>query len=77
MLVAAGAWAPSLLARIGVHLAVAPQRGQIVHLRLARHRYRSLARAAAAQQATICWPLRMLASSSARPARPIPVSTIA
>jgi len=35
VVVAAGAWAPSLLASVGVELAVAPQRGQIVHLRLA------------------------------------------
>jgi D-amino-acid dehydrogenase len=35
VVVAAGAWAPSLLATLGVELAVAPQRGQIVHLRLA------------------------------------------
>src|SRR5262245_54884013 len=34
VVVAAGAWAPSLLASVGVELAVAPQRGQIVHLRL-------------------------------------------
>jgi D-amino-acid dehydrogenase len=34
VVVAAGAWAPSLLAPVGVHLGVAPQRGQIVHLRL-------------------------------------------
>jgi len=33
VVVAAGAWAPSLLQPIGVALAVAPQRGQIVHLR--------------------------------------------
>jgi D-amino-acid dehydrogenase len=35
VLVAAGAWAPSLLEPLGVGLAVAPQRGQIVHLRQA------------------------------------------
>jgi D-amino-acid dehydrogenase len=34
VVVAAGAWAPELLAPLGVPLAVAPQRGQIVHLRL-------------------------------------------
>jgi D-amino-acid dehydrogenase len=34
VIVAAGAWAPALLAPIGVRLAVEPQRGQIVHLRL-------------------------------------------
>src|SRR5262249_17222903 len=33
IVVAAGAWAPSLLAPIGVDLGVAPQRGQIIHLR--------------------------------------------
>ncbi|MFN3745653.1 MAG: NAD(P)/FAD-dependent oxidoreductase [Hyphomicrobiaceae bacterium] len=32
---AAGAWAPKFLAPAGLRLAVAPQRGQIVHLRLA------------------------------------------
>jgi D-amino-acid dehydrogenase len=31
---AAGAWAPSLLAPTGIRLAVEPQRGQIIHLRL-------------------------------------------
>ncbi len=31
---AAGAWAPALVAPAGIRLAVAPQRGQIVHLRL-------------------------------------------
>jgi D-amino-acid dehydrogenase len=30
----AGAWAPQILAPAGIRLAVAPQRGQIVHLRL-------------------------------------------
>src|SRR5262245_7318711 len=34
VVVAAGAWAPKLLEPVGVRLAVAPQRGQIVHLRL-------------------------------------------
>ena len=34
VVVAAGAWAPKILESIGVQLAVAPQRGQIVHLRL-------------------------------------------
>src|SRR5581483_959791 len=34
VVVAAGAWAGELLAPAGVVLAVAPQRGQIVHLRL-------------------------------------------
>jgi D-amino-acid dehydrogenase len=34
VVVAAGAWAPKLLEPAGVQLAVAPQRGQIVHLRL-------------------------------------------
>jgi D-amino-acid dehydrogenase len=34
VVVAAGAWAPKLLEPAGVKLAVAPQRGQIVHLRL-------------------------------------------
>ncbi len=33
-MVAAGAWAPGLLAPLGVDLAVTPQRGQITHLRL-------------------------------------------
>lgn len=33
VLVAAGAWAPQLLAPLGIALPVAPQRGQIVHLR--------------------------------------------
>ena len=33
VVVAAGAWAPALLAPAGVRLAVAPQRGQIIHLR--------------------------------------------
>ncbi len=33
MVVCAGAWAPELLAPLGVTLPVAPQRGQIVHLR--------------------------------------------
>lgn len=32
VVVAAGAWAPALLAPIGIRLAVAPQRGQIIHL---------------------------------------------
>jgi glycine/D-amino acid oxidase-like deaminating enzyme len=34
VVVAAGAWAPQILGPAGIHLAVAPQRGQIVHLRL-------------------------------------------
>jgi D-amino-acid dehydrogenase len=34
VIVAAGAWAPALLAPLGVDLAVSPQRGQISHLRL-------------------------------------------
>ena len=34
VVVAAGAWAPKILGSVGVQLAVAPQRGQIVHLRL-------------------------------------------
>ena len=34
VVVAAGAWAPALLEPIGVPLPVAPQRGQILHLRL-------------------------------------------
>jgi len=34
VVVAAGAWAPALLEPVGVRLAVEPQRGQIVHLRL-------------------------------------------
>ena len=34
VVVAAGAWAPKALEPAGVQLAVAPQRGQIVHLRL-------------------------------------------
>jgi D-amino-acid dehydrogenase len=34
VVVAGGAWASKLLAPLGVELAVAPQRGQIVHLRL-------------------------------------------
>jgi D-amino-acid dehydrogenase len=33
VVLAAGAWAPSLLEAIGVKLQVAPQRGQIIHLR--------------------------------------------
>jgi D-amino-acid dehydrogenase len=32
--VTAGAWAPALLAPAGIRLAVSPQRGQIIHLRL-------------------------------------------
>jgi D-amino-acid dehydrogenase len=34
VVVAAGAWAPKILEPIGVQFGVAPQRGQIVHLRL-------------------------------------------
>ena len=34
VVLAAGAWAPALLAPLGLTLAVAPQRGQITHLRL-------------------------------------------
>ncbi|MBV9115797.1 MAG: FAD-dependent oxidoreductase [Acetobacteraceae bacterium] len=34
VVLAAGAWAPALLAPLGLRLAVAPQRGQITHLRL-------------------------------------------
>jgi D-amino-acid dehydrogenase len=34
VVVAAGAWAPQMLGPAGIPLAVAPQRGQIVHLRL-------------------------------------------
>ena len=34
VVVTAGAWAPALLQRVGVHDPVQPQRGQIVHLRL-------------------------------------------
>jgi D-amino-acid dehydrogenase len=34
VVVAAGAWAPEILEPAGIHLAVVPQRGQIVHLRL-------------------------------------------
>jgi D-amino-acid dehydrogenase len=34
VIVAAGAWAPEVLEPLGVRLAVAPQRGQITHLRL-------------------------------------------
>lgn len=34
VILAAGAWAPSLLAPLGLRLAVEPQRGQILHLRL-------------------------------------------
>ena len=34
VLVAAGAWAPAMLSPAGIKLAVEPQRGQIVHLRL-------------------------------------------
>ena len=33
VVVAAGAWAPQILEPVGIRLAVAPQRGQIVHLR--------------------------------------------
>jgi D-amino-acid dehydrogenase len=35
VLVTAGAWAPQLLAPLGVQLPIQPQRGQILHLRLA------------------------------------------
>ena len=35
VILAGGAWAPSLLAPLGFDLKIAPQRGQIVHLRLA------------------------------------------
>lgn len=35
VVVTAGVWAPELLHRVGVALPIAPQRGQIVHLRLA------------------------------------------
>lgn len=34
VVVAAGAWAPSLLSPVGIALPIEPQRGQIVHLRL-------------------------------------------
>ena len=34
VILAGGAWAPDVLAPLGLHLAVAPQRGQILHLRL-------------------------------------------
>ncbi|WP_433340888.1 NAD(P)/FAD-dependent oxidoreductase [Streptomyces sp. CA-253872] len=34
VVVAAGAWAPAVLEPVGVHVPVAPQRGQIVHLAL-------------------------------------------
>jgi D-amino-acid dehydrogenase len=34
VVVAAGVWAPQILRPAGIHLAVVPQRGQIVHLRL-------------------------------------------
>lgn len=34
VVVAAGAWAPALLVPLGLRLAVAPQRGQIIHLSL-------------------------------------------
>jgi len=34
VVVAAGAWAPALLHPLGIDLPIAPQRGQIVHLRL-------------------------------------------
>ena len=34
VVLAAGAWAPALLAPLGIALAVVPQRGQITHLRL-------------------------------------------
>jgi D-amino-acid dehydrogenase len=44
VVVAAGAWAPALLEPIGLALAVAPQRGQIVHLGLPG-------------QATAAWPV--------------------
>ena len=37
VVVAAGAWAPALLKPVGIDLAIAPQRGQIVHLRLPGH----------------------------------------
>jgi D-amino-acid dehydrogenase len=34
VVVAAGAWAPALLQPVGIELPIAPQRGQVVHLRL-------------------------------------------
>ncbi|RVU23693.1 FAD-dependent oxidoreductase [Streptomyces antnestii] len=34
VIVAAGAWAPQLLEPLGVHIRIAPQRGQIAHLRM-------------------------------------------
>jgi D-amino-acid dehydrogenase len=34
VILAAGAWAPALLAPLGLQLAIAPQRGQIMHFRL-------------------------------------------
>ena len=50
VVVAAGAWAPQLLEPVGVQLAVAPQRGQIVHLRLPGTN-------------TACWPVLLPLSS--------------
>lgn len=43
VVVTAGAWAPTLLAPLGITLDVQPQRGQIVHLRVAAD--------------TSCWPV--------------------
>lgn len=34
VIVAAGAWAPDLLAPLGIHLQIEPQRGQIAHIKL-------------------------------------------
>jgi D-amino-acid dehydrogenase len=35
VVLSAGAWAPALLRPLGIELAIAPQRGQIIHLRMA------------------------------------------
>jgi D-amino-acid dehydrogenase len=37
VIVTAGVWAPELLHRLGIPLRISPQRGQIVHLRVAGH----------------------------------------
>jgi D-amino-acid dehydrogenase len=50
VIVAAGAWAPSLLSPLGITLSIEPQRGQIVHLRLP-------------QQDTRDWPVVLPAGS--------------
>jgi D-amino-acid dehydrogenase len=37
IILTAGVWAPELLHRLGIPLAITPQRGQIMHLRVAAH----------------------------------------